>query len=75
MKIVYYRMISFCLSLQSGVCSCIYGNDVFQQLYCPIGISPMGNSGHFPKVHAGCFSVFRIHQTLDVDYKIINVHK
>ena len=45
---------------------------IFLQLYCPIGISPRGNSGYFlqgkpatqPTVHAGCFSVPIIHQTL-----------
>ena len=50
----------------------------FLQLYCPNGISPMGNSGCFPRgkpaatgscyqtytVHAGCFSVSIIHRTL-----------
>ena len=49
----------------------------FLQLYCPNGISPMGNSGCFLRgkpaatelryqtyVHAGCFSVSIIHQTL-----------
>ena len=46
-------------------------------LYCPSGISPMGNSGCFPRgepsatesryrstVHAGCFSVSIIYHTL-----------
>ena len=50
---------------------------VFEQLYCPSGISPMGSSGCLPcesqlqqrhttqpTVHAGCFSVSIIHQTL-----------
>ena len=49
----------------------------FLQLYCPNGISPMGNLGCFPQgkpaaqscatqptVHAWCFSVSRIHHTL-----------
>ena len=47
------------------------------QLYCPTGISPMGNSGCFPgerqlrqshatqlTVHTGCFNVSIIHRTL-----------
>ena len=47
------------------------------QLYCPIGSSPMGNSGAFPgesqmwqsratqpTVHAGCFNVSIIYRTL-----------
>ena len=51
---------------------------LFLQLYCPIGISPMGNSGCFfpgesqlrqsrptqPTVHAGYVSVSIIHRTL-----------
>ena len=47
---------------------------IYLQLYCPIGISPIGNSGHFPHgklaatvqptVHAGCYSVSIIHRTL-----------
>ena len=49
----------------------------FLQLYCPSGISPMGNSDAFPwesqlrqsratqsTVHPGCFSVSIIHRTL-----------
>ena len=48
------------------------GRLFFLQLYCPNGISPMGNLGCFPQgkpattatVHAGCFSVSIIHQTL-----------
>ena len=56
---------------------CILFFIFFLQLYCPIGISPMGNLGCFPSekascdshatqpmVHAGCFSVSIIHQTL-----------
>ena len=54
------------------LCFCIF----VSQLYCPMGISPIGNSGCFsfgsqqqqshatqPTVYAGCFSVFIIHQT------------
>ena len=44
----------------------------FLQLYCPNGISPVGNSGCLPRgkpatqptVHAGCFSVSIVHRTL-----------
>ena len=41
----------------------------FKQMYCPIWISPMGNSGCFSlgkpaAVHAGCFSAATIHRTL-----------
>ena len=56
-------------------------------MYCPNGISPVGNSGCFsresqlqqscatqPTLHAGCFSVSIIHQTQDMDYRIFNVH-
>ena len=56
------------------------------QLYCPLGMSSLGNSGCFPKgnserqlryqqpmVHAGCFNVSLIHS--DMDYRIFNMSK
>ena len=59
---------------------------VFFNCVCPMGISPMGNSGCFllgkpavtqshyqPTVHAGCFSVSIIKSNSDMDYRIFNI--
>ena len=67
------------IRIELGPCGCfgIFVVVFFEQLYCPIGISPMWNSGCFhresqlrqiratqPILHVGCFSVSIIHQTL-----------
>ena len=59
---------------------------LFNQLYCPIGISPMGKSGCFPRrkpdatesrhpYYGACwvFDCFHTPPTSDMDYRIFNV--
>ena len=77
----YYALFSFCAEHPTLCVFHVIGilHFCILQLYCPIWISAMGNSGFFSRgkpaasesrypsygtVHAGCFSVSIIHRSL-----------